>query len=205
MTTWLAAVWMAAAVMGQSPPDAKVAVINLAVAFERYQMTRDLEAVFAERRAAVKEQGKARSDEIDTLRAALEQFKPGTADFHEREEQLVRKEIDFQVWLEVQERRLKLDHKRWLETIYDRVEATVAQLAKERGIDLVLTYSDLVEDAPDSVAFRQQILLRTVIYADSRIDLTTDVVSLLDADYQRQGGKAGLTLGEANSKVPGEP
>lgn len=205
MTTWLAAAWMAAGAMIQAPPDGNVAVINLAVAFERYQMTRDLESVFAERRAAVKEQGKTRSDEIDTMRTALEQFKPGTADFQEREEQLVRKEIDFQVWLEVQERRLKLDHKRWLETIYERVQATVGQVARERGIELVLTYSDLVEDAPDSVAFRQQILLRTVIYADTRIDLTNDVVVLLDADYEKRGGKAGLTLGESRSKAPGEP
>lgn len=183
----------------QSPPRSgppNIGVVNLAGVFERYQLTRDLEQMFAQRRQDVKTQAETKRDEINILRNALEQFKPGTADFRKREENLVRAEIDFQVWLEVVERRLKNEHKTWLELIYRNTQDVVAEIAVNRHIDLVLTYSDLEQDAPDSVALKQQILLRTVIYANERTDLTQEVIETLDADYQRRGGAASLHFGD---------
>lgn len=183
----------------QPPTSPNVAVINLAAVFERYSMTQDLEQMFAERRQNVKTEAQSKQDEISVLRTTLEQFKPGSADFRTREEDLVRGEISFQVWLEIQERRLKNEHKGWLSLIYRNTQAAVAEIAADRRIDLVLTYSDLEEDAPDSVAFKQQILLRTVIYANQRTDLTEQVIEMLDTDYQRRGGAATLKLGQSGN------
>ena len=180
----------------QRAASPNIAVINLAAVFERYQITQDLEQMFAERREEVQAEAQRKQDEVNGLRTTVEQFKPGSADYRSREEDLVRAEINFQVWLEVQERRLKSEHKAWLELIYRNTQAVVAKIAADRHIDLVLTYSDLEEDAPDSVAFKQQILLRTVIYANQRADLTEQVIEMLDADYQRRGGAAALKLGQ---------
>ncbi len=172
----------------------KVAVVNLAAVFERYVMTQDLEQLFAQRRQDVKTAAENKQDNLSVMKNALEQFKPGTSDYQSREEELVRAEINFQVWVEVQERRLKAEHKSWLERIYHDTQETVAKIASDRGIDLVLTYSDLDSGAPDSVAFKQQILLRTVIYANKRVDLTEETIQLLDADYRHKGGPAILQM-----------
>ena len=186
-------------VTAQSPPQRSaspnVAVINLARVFERYQMTQDLEQMFAQRRQDLKSEAERKRDDIGVLGNALQQFKPGTEDYRQREEKLVRAEIEFEVWLDVQERRLKSEHKGWLERIYSSTQDVVAKIAGERGLDLVLTYSDLERDAPDSVAFKQQILLRTVIYADERIDLTNGVIDVLNTDYQRRGGAGSRQVG----------
>jgi len=182
---------------GLQPAPLNIAVINLATVFERYQMTRDLEQVFAQRRRDVKAEAEKKRDDLSAQANALQQFKPGTDDYRQREEELTRGEVEFEVWLEVQERRLKSEHKAWLEQIYQNTQDVVAAVAAKRGLDLVLTYSDVERDAPDSIAFKQQILLRTVIYANERTDLTKEVIELLDADYQKRGGVGALEL-----KVP---
>jgi len=203
---WLSLVPLCAAQSGstqsgsaQTAPT-NIAVINLARVFERYRMTNDLEQMFAERRRDIKAQAEKKRDEIAVRTNALQQFKPGTDDYRAREEELTNAEVEFEVWLQVEERRLKNEHKAWLEQIYEYTQAVVAQIAEKRGLDLVLTYSDVERDAPDSMAFKQQILLRTVIYANNRTDITSEVTEMLDADYQRRGGAAAIKLGN----VPAE-
>ncbi len=174
----------------------RVAVVNLAQVFDRYLMVHDLEQMFEERRNNVTAQAQKKRDDLNTQRAALEQFKPGSPDYTEREEQLGKDEFQFQWWLERQERVLKEEHKAWLISIYRQVEAAVAAISQSEGIDLVLTYNDLDTNAPDSIAFRQQILLRPVIYANGRVNLTNAVIESLDSQYQKQGGASKLQLGK---------
>lgn len=172
----------------------RVAVVNLTEVFERYQMTRDLEQKFEERRQSVSSEAQQLRDDITMKRNALMDLKPGTPDFLQREEDLIRAEVSFQAWLEIQERRLKEQHKAWLELIYGHARDVVRKIATERKIDLVLTANDFQDDTPDSMAFKQQILLRSVIYADNRINLTEPVIEMLDTQYQKNGGAAMLRL-----------
>ena len=171
-----------------------IAVVNLTSVFDRFRMTRDLEDLFTGRRESVTSEAESRRDDITFKRNELRQFKPATPDFEQRERILIEAEISFQVWLEVQERRLKSEHKNWLVQIYNSVEQVISKLAADRGIDLVLTYNDLDPNAPDSVAFKQQILLRTVLFASERSDLTDAVLAKLDTDL----GHARLRTARAN-------
>ncbi len=175
---------------GRTPPN--IAVVNLTQIFDRYQMTRDLEQMFDERRQSITAAAERKRDDVKLKRQALMDMKPGTPDFAQREEALIEAEVQFQAWLEIQERRLKNQHKSWLEMIYNHAREVIARISQERGIDLVLTYNDILDEAPDSVAFKQQILMRSVIYANARVNLTDIVVETLDSDYQRRGGAATL-------------
>ena len=187
--------------LAQTQTDSpNIAVVNLTAVFERFRMTRDLEDLFTGRRESITSEAESQRDNITFKRNELRQFKPGTPDYEQRDEALVKAEVEFQVWLEVQERRLKTEHKRWLQEIYNNVEQVIAKLAADRGIDLVLTYNDLDPDAPDSVAFKQQILLRTVLYASKRTNLTDPVLATLDADYQKRGGPNTLRLGNVENQ-----
>ncbi len=182
--------------------QSKIAVVNLTAVFERYQMVHDLEQVFEERRQSVKAEGQKRRDNVTMLGEALRDIRPGTPDFEQRENALITAEVEFRAWIEIQERRLKEQHKTWLLTIYRDSQAVISKLAKERGIELVLSYSDEIEDAPDSVAFKQQILLRSVLFADARINLTNEVIEILDTEYQKRGGAATLSGGGAKAISP---
>ena len=186
--------------------SSNISVVNLTSLFDKFRMTKDLEDLFAGRRESITGQAQSQRDDITFKRNELQQFKLGTPDFQQREESLIQAEIQFQVWLEVEERRLKSEHKNWLIAIYENVEQVISKIAADRGIDLVLTYNDLDPSAPDSVAFKQQILIRTVLYASERSDLTAAVLAQLDADYQKRGGANTLRLGNfQGASAPPKP
>jgi len=175
-----------------------IAVMDVARIFEDYEMTRDLEALFEDRQRAVSKEAESRRKSIEQMRRALAAFDPTSEDFARREKDLIRAETEYQIWSGYEERRLKTEHKNWLMRIYRRTQKVVGEVARERSVDLVLTYDRLVNDAPDSGALRQQILLQKVIYHSDRVDITNEVLKRLNKQYENQGGIR--SLAEQNGK-----
>ena len=169
-----------------------VAVIDVAKVFEQYEMTRELELMFDEKRRAIGDQAESRKATIDQMRRALTAFDPASQDFVQREQELMKAEVEFQVWFGYEQQQLKNEHKRWLLLIYRNTQKTVANIATAKEIDLVLTYDRLTEDAPDSVVLRQQILLQKVIYHSEQTDLTDEVLTKLNESFRAQGGIRGI-------------
>lgn len=188
---------MAPMAWGQSSPPTSVAVIDIAKVFEQYQMTTDLNDFFEKQKLAVSEQRDTRRKELETRRKELEAFVADTTDYKERSNELMRLEVEYQVWLELQERLLKDEHMRRLRQIYDDVRAMVKSVCESSGIELMLTYDTLSGDAADSAALRQQILLQKVIYVADRIELTEEVLKALNESYSKRGGIGSLKLGAA--------
>ncbi len=184
--------------------QSNIAVIDVASVFESYEMTRDLEAMFNARRQELATEADQRRTSIEQMRRGLAAFDPASSDYVSREQELIRAEVDFQVWSTHSEQRLKTNHKLWLLAIYRNTQGVIEKLANERNYDLVLTYDRLTDDAPDSVTLRQQILLQKVIYHHSRIDITTEVLNRLNNEYKSSGGIRSLDALPADSKrTPG--
>ena len=173
-----------------SPPA--IGVVDIAQVFEGYQMTRDLEERFDARQRDIRAQADNRRQAMEKQFASLEAFDPASKDYAERRENLQRMQFEFRVWLEMEEQRLKEEHMLWLRLIYDDVCQAVAQSARSRGVDLVLTHRELSDDVPDSSALRNEILLKKVLYFSDRIDLTGQVLRLVNESYEQRGGAASL-------------
>jgi len=173
---------------GAAHAQTSIAVLNVARVFEAYEMTRDLEALFETARRAAADEAEKRRNDTEQMRRALAAFDPNSEDFARREQELSRAEIEFQVWSKSTERRLKNDHLRWMRKIYRNTQDVISGIARERKIDIVLTYDELTNDAPDSVALRQQILLQKVIYHDDRVDITDETLRRLNEAYRKTGG-----------------
>lgn len=179
----------------QGGTNQNIAVCNLTYVFDNYRMTRDLEQFFESRNKEFQTQAEQKRSDLEAKRNQLAQFKPGSDDYNRREEEFAIEQYKFQGWLDLWEQRLKKEHKNWLRRVYQNVQDAVAELSKEQNISLVLTYSKIDENAPDSAAMKQQILLRTVLYADDRIDLTQPILSRLEERYEKAGGAASLSQG----------
>ncbi len=185
---WVAVIPVLLLAGAAAAADPNIAVIDVARVFEDYDMTRDLETVFDQARQALSDEADSRRGNIDQMRRGLAAFDPESDDYKRREQELIRAEAEFQVWSNIKERQLKADHKKWLLQIYRDTQSTVAAIATDRSIDLVLTFDKLTEDAPDSTALRQQILLQKVIYHSDRMDITDDVLKKLNDAYKARGG-----------------
>lgn len=162
----------------------RVAVLNLAQVFDRYHLTKDLEAKFDEKRRAMQADAQKKQSEIQVKREALSSFKPGSQDYKSRRSELTEMQIQFEVWARVNEQELRDSHKQWLLKIYHDVRDAVAEVAEQQSIDVVLTYETVTDDAPDSEALRQQLLLEKVFYYEGRLDLTDRVVERVNARYK---------------------
>ena len=187
-----------------SPPP-NIAVVNLPLIFERYRMTKDLEERFDQRSRAVRAEAENRRQAMDNRLAALEAFDPASKDYAERREELLRTQIEYRVWLEFEEQRLRAENKAWLVQIYQEVREAVARAAEQRGIDLVLTYDELFEDVRDSDLLRQQILLKKVLFFSERLDLTELVGKDLNDQYAKRGGAASLADAPPPPPLPARP
>ncbi len=164
----------------------KVAVINVEEVFAKYRRPAVLEEEIRARQKGFVDEADQRRQAIDRKRQALQAYKPGTPDHDAKAREIRRDEIEFQVWRTLGEEEIKLQHKNSFRLIYDDVRAGVAALAKERGIDLVLTYDTLTDEAPDSQSLRQQILLQKVIYWSPHVDITADVIERINATFEQQ-------------------
>ena len=184
------AAWAAGDDRNDSPPA--IGVVEIAQVFEGYQMTRDLEERFDARQRSIRAEADNRREAMEKQLASLEAFDPASKDHAERREGLQRMQFEFRVWLEMEEQRLKEEHMLWLRMIYDDVCRAVAQAARSRDIDLVLTHRELSEDVPDSSALRNEILLKKVLYFNERTDLTGQVLRLVNESYEERGGAASL-------------
>ncbi|MCB9849734.1 MAG: OmpH family outer membrane protein [Phycisphaerales bacterium] len=184
--------------------DTNIAVLNVARIFEDYAMTRDLESMFDQARRDAADEADRRRNSMDQMRRALAAFDPNSADYERRDDELTKAEVEFQIWSKTTEKKLKGDHLRWMQKIYHNTQDVIAAIAKERNIDLVLTYDELADDAPDSVALRQQILLQKVIYHSDRADITNEVLNRLNDAYKTQGGLRGMqpTSGGGPARAP---
>ncbi len=196
---WVAA-WCAGLVaMGSTTARAaegqpKVAVINLSRVFDQYRLTKDLEDLFETKRQQMAAEAKQKTDEITVKRQELARFKPDSDDYKTRRAQVDEMEVQFEVWAATKERQIRDEHKVWLLRIYRNVHKAVEELSAEKGIDLVLTYDEVTDEAPDSKTLRQQLLLEKVFYFARELDLTQAAIERLNKDYTTPENAAGAPV-----------
>ncbi len=177
-----------------------MAVVNVEELFARYKRPAALEKQIRERQQEIIKEAEGRRAALEQQRQALQAFKPGTPDYQEKRVALRREEIEFQVWRTLADEEIKQRHKDSFRSIYDDVRRGVAKVAKQKGLQIVLTYDTLAEDAPDSQALRQQILLQKVVYWEPQLDITEEVLKVINDEFdakQKEGGAA--PRGDANT------
>lgn len=161
----------------------KVAVINLSKVFDQYRLTKDLEDLFEAKQQQMAAEAKQKTDEITVKRQELARFKPDSEDYKTRRAQVDEMEVQFEVWAATKERQIREEHKSWLLRIYQNVHKAVEELSAEKGIEVVLTYDEVTDEAPDSKTLRQQLLLEKVFYFAKELDLTQETIERLNKNY----------------------
>lgn len=183
---------VASMVVGQAGEGpTRVAVVNVPVVSENYKKTADLEAHFEGIRRKLNERRNVLKDKIDrTGRSLQEELKPETEAYRERRKQLALLEAELQWFVESEGRRAEQGLAESLKEIYSDILTAVREVARKRGIDVVLAADKLPEMPPHSaVHVRQQILLQKVLYWNPRLDITDQVVTWLNANYGLERAK----------------
>lgn len=178
---------VALAVQGGAPVLAAttVAVVNVPQASDRYHKRSDLEAQFESVRENLNQKRTALQEKIDrTKRSLQEELKPGSDAYRTRSLELAQLEAEMQWFMETEANRVEQQLASSLKSIYKDIQAAVAEIAKEKGIDIVLAADELpATPAENTRQARQEIMLQKVVYWQPKVDITDDVVERLNSKY----------------------
>lgn len=165
-----------------------VAVVDMVTVFNEYELTKTLNQKMTDLEAGLRDDDQKKVKEIEAQTQALQAFDPNSTEYKKQSEALIKLKVEYQVWKGAKQDEVGQQHLSWVLATYANVEAEVAAIAKARGYQLVVTREDLDTSVPDSKAMQRQILGRKVIYADPSIDISKEVLTNLNASFQKNGG-----------------
>ncbi len=161
----------------------KVAVVDMAKIIREHPRHNVVEDAFRKASQAAEDAAKAGRTELEALKKKIDAMldnEPGRP-LREKQyqEKLNRVKFNFEWARQVAVR----EYARGLESLYRAVRSQVMAYAKEQGIDLVLHETDpslpMKPQNPDDYELKR--LLRPVIYADARINITDQVLARVKA------------------------
>ena len=164
---------------------ARVAVCDIQEVFANYARATDLLAQLNDKRQALTTEDEQRGKALDAIQAELSALKRGSKEYEARLAEAERLRIDRAVAMQYKEGVLRRDHRRLTLEMYEEINKTLAAVAKDKGLDLVLYRDGELVDTDETLELLAQIRTRKVLYSDDRLDITAEVLDRLNAAYRR--------------------
>ncbi len=178
------------------PGSHPIAVIDFIRVFNECTQIKDLNEMIKKRTGDLGNEANQRREVIENKQVELSAFQPGSPDYEARRKDLVRLNVDANVWLKVTEDELERSKFEWTRIVYEKALAAATETAKEQGHDIVMQRTDFrpFELEPTVQSLRRVIKERTVVFNSAEVDITETVIGRMDAVYKAGGGKKQLGL-----------
>jgi Skp family chaperone for outer membrane proteins len=175
--------------MAQDGPH--IGTVNPAKVFNEMQETKDLKQKMESDRQSIQAEAKRRADDLEEAKKARALFNEGSEDFNKKNQEMIRKAVELQVWQEMIKADLARQQKSQMKNLFEKIEAATKEVAEAKKLDLVLVEQkiDLPSD-PNTMEqinvdqLRNLINQRSVMYSNGKFDITNDVLASVDAKYK---------------------
>ena len=126
----------------------RIAVVNPVKVVADMQERKDLQQKIDNNLKLYDGMLREKKEKAGQLKAALDALKPGTPQYDEKKQQFIQADIELAVWAKSTQTSMDQDRKVQMRGLFDRVEAAVGEIAKQKGYDLVIANQadDLPED-----------------------------------------------------------
>jgi Skp family chaperone for outer membrane proteins len=169
----------AAALARSASPAAHVAVVDVGYIFKNHarfkaEMDRMKDQVMAAENSL-----KAEQERIKGLMDQLKGYNPGTPEYRKFEGEVAKAQGDFSVNAQLQKKDFMDREAKVYLQVYNEIERAVSQFARDHGIAVVHRFDGDAVDASD----RNRILgsiTKPIVYYDPQIDITPDVLKMLN-------------------------
>jgi len=167
------------------PPAAqRIAVCDLVDVFNNYQRAKDLTAQLNERREAIRAESQKRNKAIEALRLELENYKKGSVKYKQTGNEITRLAIEAKAYLQYQDALALQEHRDLTKEMYREIKAMVTQVAKQRGISLVLQREPGEPETENTAELLRMIYNQKVLYSSDGLDITESVLLSLNQAYK---------------------
>ena len=176
---------------GQSRSSAfgsvKIGVCDPHEVFKQYLRKTALQADLDGRKGEVQREMKAIQDNIQAKRSELQTgtLIPGSRDYLSKTKVLLDLTVEHETKAKWYESDLRRQDAEITRMCYEDIYKAINRMAKKKGLNLVLTHEDFelqsqtVQELISKLYYR-----RPVLYADPGIDMTEEVVDLINAEYK---------------------
>ena len=154
----------------------------------------DSEARLRKLFSKIEEELTKRNDAIKTLQESLQSA--AEADQEAIIEQLNQLALEAMSYQQFAEKRVDNERSLMFRDLYMKIHSSVADIAKENGYDLVLITDDEREimvnpksSSPQEFQVREQIGQQRIVYASSQIDITEQVVTHMNLEWEKRSEK----------------
>ena len=161
-----------------------VAVCNVVEILNNCQKAKDLTAELNKERGRIESEVKKRSDAIDVLGKELKLLTVGSEEYEQRFAESQRLMINREAWLKFEQSKAMRTHQKLTREMYSDVQKAIGVVAKSRGFKIVFYQQRGKLRATSTADMRAEISQRKVVYSDETIDITTSVLSSLNAAYR---------------------
>ncbi|MGB2823193.1 MAG: OmpH family outer membrane protein [Phycisphaerae bacterium] len=166
------------------PAGIKIAVCDFVDVFNNYTRAKEETAKLNERRQQIKAEMDKREKALDALKLERDSYKGGSKKFKEVAGQVVWQTLQNDVWLRYQDALALDDHRELTEEMYQEIKAMIAQVAKQRGVVLVLQREPDTLETQNTAELLRQIHGRKVLYSADELDITETVLLSLNQAYK---------------------
>ncbi len=147
---------------------------------------RDCKANASYRDKALVEQN-AKNMEMDALQkkiaadeAGLRALKPGSTDYMKQYEALINEQAQYEAKKQFVSQQRVLEDRRWTEVLYKEVLRITKELAKKKGLNMVLEVDEPVFPMVNTDELMMALQTHKVLYSAGCVDLTAEIVVEMD-------------------------
>jgi Skp family chaperone for outer membrane proteins len=169
------------------PADLKIAICNPLTVAQKIQESKDIAEKAKADKKSLESTAAEKQEKLKAMQAELQLLIPDSPQFAEKNQSLLQASIEYEVWQKMSDLDLARKSKNSVRGLFDKIQSMTAQIAQAKGITLVI--ADRHIDLPDNIdnmdqnTLEQLIMQRTVLYNDTKLDITQEVIVKMDEAY----------------------
>jgi len=189
-TTAVLAAAVALSVAAAARAEQKIATINPVKVLNSLAETKDINNAMNGEQQTIQQQYQDRQQKVKDLQSQRDQLKPDAPQWADLNKQCVQASSELQAWAQTSQMELARKFRENAKRMNEKIQATVAQVAKEKGIDLVIAEQKPEVNEADIEKMNPQqymglLFSQNVLYKSDTVDLTQDVIAKLDSEYKK--------------------
>lgn len=159
---------------------AKIGVVNVTDVLENSQKHKDWQTKMQKERAQMEGEFEKLKAELEAMQANLKILSPSSADYLKTQSDLLEKKAVMQAKDDFYRTKVEAEMQQWTESLYQKMLTVVEQVAKQKGLDMVISDESLDLPAPSLRDFMLTIKTKKMLYHNPNYDITTAVLEALN-------------------------
>lgn len=160
---------------------AKVGIVNVAKVLEESQKHKQWQEKMQAERVTMETEFKDMQKELSALNESMKLREPGSEDYRSLAKEFIEKKAIMESKDASYQEIVTDEMRRWTESLYKKLLIVIDDVAKKKGLDVVLSTEDLDIPAPSLRDFMLTIKTKKVLYHNSKYDITSEVLAGLDS------------------------